>query len=277
MKPDRPSGRATPIASRRHPLIVFARKLTRRPVLARRQGYFLLDGIHLLEEALASRHEPEVVFVADRARRTPAGRVLVERIDARGWPLSFVADELLEELAETQTPQGVLGLFRRGAPPALPAPEPGARLSALVLAGLQDPLNLGALARTAWAFGARAIVTTAETVDPYHPRALRASSGALLHATIVTDAPPAAIGAWLAAYEIEALALVPHGGRDIGGIERAAAPLALVLGSEGHGIPREIEALCRERVTIPMTGELDSLGVAAAGAVALYALSRPRG
>jgi TrmH family RNA methyltransferase len=169
----------------------------------------------------------------------------------------------------------VLGLFRRGAPPAWPTPEPGARLSALVLAGLQDPLNLGALARTAWALGARAVVTTSDTVDPYHPRALRASSGALLRATIVTDAQPAAIGAWLAAHGIEALALVPRGGRDIGRIERRAAPLALVLGSEGHGIPPEIESLCRERVTIPMTGELDSLGVAAAGAIALYALSRP--
>jgi TrmH family RNA methyltransferase len=275
MSPDHSRGRATPIASRRHPLIVLARKLARRPVLARRQGYFLLDGIHLLEEALASRYEPEMVFVAGRARRSPAGQTLIERIEARGWPLAFVTDELIEEFAETQTPQGVLGLFRRGDAPAWPAPEPGARLCALILAGLQDPLNLGALARTSWAFGARAVVTTSETVDPYHPRALRAASGALLRTTIVTDAQPAAIGAWIAAHGIEALALVPRGGRDITRIERGTTPLALVLGSEGHGIPAAIEALCRERVTIPMTGELDSLGVAAAGAIALYALSRP--
>lgn len=267
-----------PILSRRHPLLVRVRKLARHSPAAREEAAFLLDGIHLLEEALRSPHAPEAILVAPRLSRTEAGRRLHQALQDRRWPLHAVSDELFDDLAATQTPQGVLGLFARPAPRALPAPAAGAPLAALVLAGLQDPLNLGALARSAWAFGCPLLVTTAATVDPFHPRALRASSGALLHLAVSTDVEPGALRDWLARHALAALALVPRGGRPL---EEAAVPFSpggavLLLGSEGRGLPAEIEELCTERLTITMRGDLDSLGVAAAGSIALHSLSRER-
>jgi TrmH family RNA methyltransferase len=256
-----------PIQSRRHPLIVRMRRLVRRPQLMRREQAFLLDGIHLLEEALSAQHAPETILIAPRLSRTEAGRSLLERMTHLNWPLVHVADELLDDLGATQTPQGVIALVRRRASSELPDPPRAARLAALILAGLQDPHNVGAL-------GCRTLVATPGTVDPYHPRALRASSGALLHLTVITDATPDALAAWFARTGQRAIGLVPRSGLRLDRFVAGSTPIALVLGSEGHGIPAEVGCLCAENVTIPMTGELDSLGVAAAGSIALYALTR---
>ncbi|MBM3316631.1 MAG: RNA methyltransferase [Candidatus Eisenbacteria bacterium] len=262
-----------PIASRRHPLVVRLRRLVRRPQLGRREGLFLLDGIHLLEEALRGVHEAETVLIAPRLERTPPGRALRAAIERRGWPLVSVADGVLDDIAPTQTPQGVLGLFRRPVTALPPATPGGGRLAALVLAGLQDPLNLGALARSAWAFGCPTLITAPETVDPYHPRALRASAGTLLHLAVAADVPTEALRGWLGKHGLQAIALVPHGGVPP---ERALAGdrIVLALGSEGRGLPPEVAAICGLEVTIPMREGVDSLGVAAAGSIALFALSR---
>jgi RNA methyltransferase, TrmH family len=260
------------IASRRHPLAVRARKLARRPALARRDAVFLLDGVHLLEEALASPFVPETVFVAPRLDSTRAGAALRAEMTRRGWPLLDVTDDLLESIAPTATPQGALALFPRPAAPALPRPAasaPGA--TALILAGLQDPANLGALARAALVFACPLLVTLAGTVDPYHPRATRASSGAVLRLTVVPDVTEADLRTWVEETGVRLAALVPRGGRGIRAHAAGDGPLALVLGSEGAGIAPEIEALCAERWSIPMAEGAESLGVAAAGAIALYA------
>jgi TrmH family RNA methyltransferase len=269
---NRPAEGPPPIASHRHPVAVRLRKLSRRPVLARREGVFLLDGVHLLEEALSSPHVPETILIAPRLDATAPGQALRAAMTGRGWPLLRVTDELLESVAPTTTPQGVLGLFRRPSMPGLPQPvahAPGA--AALILAGLQDPANLGAIARAARVFACPLLITLAGTVDPYHPRATRASSGSLLHLTIVPDAPEPDLRSWVEQWRVRAVALVPRDGRAIPARAPGDPPLALVLGSEGAGIPPAVEALCSERWSIPMAEGAESLGVAAAGAIALYA------
>lgn len=267
----------SPLASHRHPVAVRLRKLGRRPALARREGVFLLDGVHLFEEALTSTIVPETILIAPRLEATASGQALAAAMRERGWPLLRVTDALLGSVAPTTTPQGILGLFRRPSAPGLPPVVDRARgAAALILAGLQDPLNLGALARAARVFACPLLVTLAGTVDPYHPRATRASSGSLLHLTVVPDVPEPALRAWLERRPVRAVALVPRGGHDFPARAPDDPPLALVLGSEGAGIPPAVEALCTERWSLPMAEGAESLGVAAAGAIALYAAgSRP--
>jgi len=265
------------IASRQHPVLKTLRRTLHSGRRARRSSRYVLDGIHLVEEALSAGSQPEAVIVAPGLARTAAGRALLERLQEAGWPRYEASDALLRAHAPTQSPQGVLALMQR---PPMPAPDrwpssSHAPLPALVLAGLQDPLNLGALARSAWAFGTRTVIALQGTVDPFHPRALRASSGALLHAQVIDDVELERFAQWLSSRQGQAAALVTTGGI---ALERAAAstprPLALVLGSEGGGVPEAVLVRCRQRISIPMAGKIDSLGVAAAGAIALYALGR---
>ncbi len=287
------------ITSATHPQAVALRKLLSRPQRCRREGVFVLDGPHLFEEALRSPHEAAFIFATPRFLADPSRTTLLEGIRARGWRLRPVTDRVLAALAPTEHPQGIVGVFNRptmarsdsragacsGARSDVPSADrsdpvseatsqaPAATaLGGFVLAGLQDPGNLGALARTAFALGCERLFTTAGTVDPYHARALRASSGALLRMRIDPDLSTEALLAETGVREGRArlAALVPRGGSwppRIG----SPTPVHLALGSEGAGLDPALEAHCALRWTIPMRPETESLGVAAAGAIALYA------
>ncbi|MCK4303437.1 MAG: RNA methyltransferase, partial [Candidatus Eisenbacteria sp.] len=261
MNPENQSGPC--ITSLHHPFAVRIRKIVARPQLAKRLGLFLLDGIHLMEEAVDAPYQPEVILASPRLRHNPRGQRLLQRVVARDWNAIETTDALMRRLAPTETPQGILGLFRRPVePPAaqLPrhagVPEWGTSQLALLLAGIQDPGNLGALARTAHAFGHRCLITTPATVDPYHVRALRASSGALLHMQVSAGVEEEEIRTWS---ECEHATLAALTTRVAGSISLEALaqrtraqqrPLVIVLGSEGRGIPPSVDNLCHERCSI---------------------------
>jgi TrmH family RNA methyltransferase len=255
------------------------RKLARRSQLARREGLFLLDGVHLFEEALAAGICPAELMISPRLLQSARGRQLRHSLAEHGWRPYLLSDALMDRIAPTTTPQGVLGLFPRdavasgGTDSALPTAGPAV---VLVLAGLQDPANLGALARCARALGCRYLVTTVDSVDPYHVRALRASSGALLHVTVLAGLPSAELASWRDAAGATLVALMPRADAALCEVIAGAAahkPLALVLGSEGRGLTPEIAGLCQQRGAVPMTGAAESLSVVAAGTIALYIAS----
>jgi RNA methyltransferase, TrmH family len=133
----------------------------------------------------------------------------------------------------------------------------------LALWQVSDPGNVGTLMRTADAFGA-GVALSPECADPTSPRALRASAGAIFRVPLV---------AWDELPD-RTVALVAHGGKQLADL-RIEPPLTLLLGSEREGLPDEL-TLGSQVVTIPMPGEAESLNVAAAGAIALYELARPR-
>ena len=278
------AGYGDPIRSLRHPLAVQIRRIVRRPQAGRRLGLFLLDGVHLVEEALDSPHRPECLLFSPRLEAGAAGRRLIERIVDRQWPLWPATDDLIANLAPTDTPQGILALFRRPAePPQTLLPRAGGTGGAspwpspplgLLLAGLQDPANAGALARTARALGCHVLVTTAGTADPYHVRALRASSGAVLGMQVAAGVEVADLAGWAAGERAMLIGLDARRGRPVVELgvlcDCDARPQLLVLGSEGAGIPDPVDRLCAEHVRIPMVAGADSLGVVAAGTIALH-------
>ncbi|MDQ3671986.1 MAG: RNA methyltransferase [Actinomycetota bacterium] len=169
-----------------------------------------------------------------------------------------VAAELLGEVSTLGHAPRVIGIFRWADLPS------GTRDVTLALWRVTDPGNVGTLLRTADAFGA-AVSLSPECADPLGPRAVRASAGAIFRVPLVKweDGPERCVG------------LVAHGGAALSDIE-LAPPLTILLGSEREGLPNALVTDCHE-ATIPLPGEAESLNVAAAGAIALYELSRRSG
>lgn len=258
------------ITSARNPAITAARKLARGHGGARaRSGRFLLESAQLLETALAAGARPLTVFATTEAAE--GHRALLAAAGDAGAELRVVAPALLDELAQTVTPQGLVAVVGSvvGTLDDLP---PAPRL-VCVLAGIRDPGNAGTVLRAADAFGADALATTAGSVDLESPKAVRASAGSLFHLPVAAgvDWPPLA-----AALRRRRLALVgadPHAPETV---ERAPLerPCALVLGNEAHGLPGRVRADLDHLVRLPQYGRAESLNLAAAAAVLLYECAR---
>ncbi len=236
-----------------------ARKLHDRK--ARREaGLFLAEGEHLLAEAARSGLRIVTAFV-EAGRPAPAG-VPPGRVRE-------VSPRELKRLAETETPQGVVAVV--GMPPASPPLQPGLQV---LLDGVADPGNLGAVLRAAVAFGAVRCVLGPGCVDPWNGKALRAAAGATFRLVPEEVADLAAECRSLAGYVV--YGLVPRGGLPL---PEAPLPVqtALVLGNEARGITPAVMAAGVRPLTIPMAGAVESLNAATALAVAAYEWAKGRG
>ena len=178
----------------------------------------------------------------------------------------------MAELAQTVTPQGLLAVCRFVDVPLAELAGGAPRLVA-VLANVRDPGNAGTVLRTADAAGAGGVIFTAASVDPYNSKCVRSSAGSLFHLPVVTGAAPAAAAAALRAAGLRVLAA--DGGADhvLGGAAGPdlAGPTAWLFGNEAWGLPADLLALADEAVAVPIYGRAESLNLAAAAAVCLYA------
>lgn len=241
-----------------------------------REGLFVAEGIRVVEELLATDAVLRTVLVTSSLGDTDRGRRLRERLQgpaiADGVALHEAGDALLRDLADTATPQGVL-VVAETPRVELAAVRPGGASVVLVLDGVQDPGNLGTLARSAAAFGCDALACLPGTVDPWNPKSVRASAGALFRLPVV-QTPLAELDEWLARHGY-LLAAADTGARAIAS-EPLPQRVALVLGNEGAGLSAEVAGRCERRISIPMKGGTESLNVAVAGAILLYELTRER-
>lgn len=245
------------ITSRTNPLITHIRKLTADRKLRRQEGVMVCEGPKMLAEALrwGARLETVVWQAGTKTHLAlPAG---VRQVAVPG--------DLLRSVAPTQTPQQVLFLC---ALPDHALPETLAGRRYLVLDGLQDPGNVGTLWRTADAFGADGLILLPGCADPWNPKTLRATMGACFRLPVwegeLTELLPRLKQAGLPLYAT-ALREDTVDVREIA-LDRAA----VVIGSEGRGVSREVLAASERTVKIPMTDRCESLNAAAAGAVLLW-------
>jgi RNA methyltransferase, TrmH family len=184
--------------------------------------------------------------------------------------------QALAGLTETVTPQGVVAVCRHlhtGLATVLSA-QPNL---VAVLAGIADPGNAGAVLRTADAAGAAAVVFPDGSVDPYNGKCVRASAGSLFHLGLVRGGTADATVAALRQAGVAVLAADAYGAEDLDDVAesgRLAAPTAWLFGSEAHGLPTELAAAADARVRVPIHGRAESLNLAAAAAVCLYASAR---
>lgn len=248
----------------------------------------MLEGPHLLAAALAAGSEIETVVATAEFLASPAGRDLAAALPC--LPLT-VETRLLDELADSDSPRGLLAVARlpRGGAETLPVRPGGVYL---YVEGLQDPGNLGALARVAEAAGAAGMALSAGTVHPNHPRALRASAGSLLRLPVAVGVDPDLLdrhlrgpldaGADLHGAHFRAprwMALVPRGGVGLYDALRDApgGTIVLALGAEGPGVSPALLERASFRLTIPVKPPVESLNATVAAALTLFELRRRRG
>ena len=239
-------------------------------------GLVAIEGENLLREALDSGLPLKTIFLSERVA-PPAWL-------PRGVELLVLAEEVFASAVDTQHPQGIAALL---VPPvwkiesALPANDNAALL--LLAAGLQDPGNLGTLIRSAEAFGATAVLTTAGTVSEWNQKALRASAGSVFRVPVVqTDADQLIELKSRGVRLLAAVAPNSEAYSDSGSNSDVAADAgltnacALMIGNEGAGLGEEWLALADARISIPTPGRVESLNAAVAGSLLLYEASRQR-
>lgn len=233
----------------------------------------MLEGPHLLTEALDSEVPLEEVLVTPDFLASPAGQDLLPRLlDRLPRPPLEVAPFVLASLADSDSPRGALAVATlvRGGVESLPR---RADAVYLFLDGLQDPGNLGALARTAEAAGAAALALAPGTVHPNHPRALRASAGSLFRLPLAREVTAEALDRHLAPLSPTWIALAPHGGRDLYR-DPPTGTRILALGSEGPGLSEEVARRASVRLTVPVQPPVESLNATVAAGVVLFELRR---
>jgi RNA methyltransferase, TrmH family len=256
------------------PRLKAARRLTKR-AFRQRERAFLAEGPQAVAEAFRYGAHVTDLFVTVPARSRHQD--LVAEIAAAGIPVHVVSGEIMDELAQTVTPQGLLAVCDFvDVPLASITGESQPQLVAL-LANVRDPGNAGTVLRTADAAGAHAVVFADASVDPYNGKCVRASAGSLFHLPVVAATGlEEAIGT-LRQAGLRIVAADGRAGRSLDDPavqDRLAEPTAWMFGNEAWGLPPELVALADEPVAVPVYGRAESLNLAAAAAVCLYASAR---
>lgn len=256
------------IASRQNPVV----RRFRAAAEAHGQD-LLLDGAHLIEEAMAASVPIEVVVVADGAKG-PFTR-LAHRAEACGARVLAVTSSVLNAMSPVRQPSGIVAIARRQER-SLAEAFAAAPQMVLMLDEVQDPGNVGAIVRAAEACGATGVITGHGTADPMGWKALRGSMGSVFRLPVAVRQPlPEAVGV-ARAMGVEIVAAVPRGGVLLPDCD-LRRPVAVLLGGEGGGLPDALVALASTRLTIPMRPPVESLNVATAAALIAYEAQRQRG
>jgi len=235
------------------------------------RGLYIAESEKVIRRALAAGHRPRSYLMAPRWLTDLAD--LVERAEADGIPVFVGEPAVVEQLTGFHLHRGALAAMHRPVLPALAEVLAGAR-RVLVLEDVVDHTNVGAVFRSAAALGVDAVLVTPRCADPLYRRSIRVSMGTVFQVpwTRVDPWPGGVTRLGELGFTTAALALEEG---SVGLDELAADPperLALVLGTEGDGLSRRTIAQVDLTVRIPMSGGVDSLNVAAAGAVAAWAL-----
>jgi RNA methyltransferase, TrmH family len=282
-------------------------------------GFVGVEGVRLVEEALRSACPIAAVLFSETGERHHERLApLIDRPEI-AIPILRTTDRLFEGIADTEHPQGVAALVKPHAATfddLLRTPDTACSPLLVVLAGVQDPGNVGTILRTASAFGATGAVTAASgqsgTANPFSPKALRASAGAALHLPILAGMSLPILLTQLRVANVRIVAASVHDATNLAGVRLSASqpaglhpdaersegdaaprpgeitpplapwevdwcePVALLVGNEGAGLPEEVERSADARIRIPISSGIESLNAAAAAAVLFYEAARQR-
>jgi TrmH family RNA methyltransferase len=229
---------------------------------------FVAEGVRSVEELLRSGLEVRGALVAPQLTDAPRGAELRRRLEQTGVELAEVSEKDFRSAAETDSPQGVLAIA--DVPPrSLDTLQLPAECRVLLLDAVQDPGNVGTILRTAAALGASATIALPGTVDLWNPKVIRSSMGAQFHHPALHAGLDETLQ-FLARNSVDLWATDSHGSP----LDRKAAPgrLAIAVGNEGAGISSSIGAKAQRTVSLPISGDVESLNVAVAAGILLYEL-----
>jgi RNA methyltransferase, TrmH family len=256
----------TTLLSARNPLLKDVRKAIARGTITD-DGLAVAESFHLLEEALRSDCEIPAVFAAESVRAAVESHVR----GLKKTRIHVLPDDIFRGLSTTESSQGVMALVR---PPQWSVDQlfRGHSLT-MVLDGLQDPGNAGAILRAAEAFGATGVVFLKGTVSPYNPKCLRASAGSIFRVPVAAALDQRLFLAAAEQRKIALFALMPKGNTDVGEVE-LGKKCGIIVGSEGRGVSE----MLRDKATpikIPTVG-VESLNAALAAGIALFVARKQR-
>jgi RNA methyltransferase, TrmH family len=261
------------ISSRQNPLVRTFRALADDPDPTGER--LLLDGAHLVRDAHDAGAEFEVLVVAASRLTAHAeeGRI-AQTLEAAGVDVVAADEQAFAALSPVKSPSGIAAIVRRKVTaPSLICEHP--RAFVLTAVDVQDPGNVGALIRAAEAGGATGTFVCGSSASPFSWKALRGSMGSALRLPIVAGMTTDAVMTSMEDAGLRTIATVPRGGENSDDIDWRG-PVGLLVGGEGPGLSDEVVARCRARVTIPMASTVESLNVAVAAGILIYAARRQR-
>ncbi len=253
----------------RSPRVRAVAKLAKKDARSK-TGLFLVEGPQAVGEALRHRPDAVVELFGTRQALDRHGELAQAAVDA-GVDVEVVSEHVVEAMADTVTPQGVVAVARQFPASVKDMLRAGPRLLA-VLEEVRDPGNAGTIIRAADAAGADGVILTGRTVDPYNPKVVRATTGSLFHLPVATGLALEHVverareaGVQILAADIKGEDLVVA--RREGILQRSTAWL---FGNEAHGLPEDRLALASRVITVPIYGHAESLNLATAAALCLY-------
>jgi TrmH family RNA methyltransferase len=254
------------ITSSQNSKIKLVRALLGRAKERRAAGAFVVEGVRLAEEAVSSNWELRFVLYDDSL--SERGRSQVESLKSRGVDVEMVSESLMNSLSETETPQGILAVLEFT---QLPIPHlPG---FILIPDQIRDPGNLGTLLRSAAAAGVQAVLLPPETTDAFAPKVVRSGMGAHfrlpIHSMTWGEIEQVCISANVQIF------LADMGGQSCWEMD-LRPPLALTVGGEAEGASEEARKLATQKISIPMSGDIESLNAGVAGSVLMFEVMRQR-
>jgi len=235
-----------------------------------------VEGLRLCEEAVRSELKIEAVIYSEQLAKKDRAAELIEELARLAGKAASVSEKLLESISYTKTPQGIVVL---GARPAGNADDFSARQTEnpllVILHRINNPVNVGAILRTAEAAGVTGVITTAGTADPFSPKALRGAMGATFRLPTWFGVEYQQAIEWSRRHGLQIVCTDVHARNSFTEVD-FKRPTAIVMGAESEGLSAEEIALGDTGVTIPMKGATESLNVAVAAGILLYEAARQR-
>lgn len=245
------------IDSRQNPRVKAWKKLKTKKGRDK-QGAFLIEGEHLVEEALQSPVKVTTIIVDEARDDVPFA--------AHDVPIVQVSKSVFREISDTDTPQGIIAVCEK----PKPTPFSFSEGKFLLLDEVQDPGNVGTMIRTADCAGFDAVILGKGCADLYNPKTVRATQGSLFHLPIYQQDLTETIRS-LKAHQIPVFGTALRQAADYRKIEKRAS-FALLVGNEGAGVKPQYLELCDEKICIPIYGKAESLNVAVAAGILMYSL-----
>lgn len=232
------------------------------------KGLVTLEGVKLISDCLDAGASFSELYVSQKARKGWDADVMAEKVRATGADIIDVTDDLLEYMSDTQHPGGMAAIAVWNA-----SDEISPDMPVVALDDLQDPGNLGAIIRSAAAFGYGGVLLGGKTAKANSPKVARASMGAIYRINIlhVKNLAAALTGLKECGYKVHGLDM---GGAPLEGLQ-AVVPYCLVVGSEGSGLSKEVRAVLDSTVSIRMCGGVESLNASVAASIAMWSAAKP--
>lgn len=258
-----------------NPRIKYVRRLANHR-FRDKEKKFLVEGIRFVEEIINSAWPVEMLVYSKKITENLRAKNIFNTAAACNVSLIEVEEDVFSELAETSTPQGIIAVAAQRIR-SLDDLEIDNEPALLVLVdGVQDPGNLGAIVRSADAAGAGGVILLKGTADIFNPKALRATMGSIFHLPVLQGAAADEVLPYLRHRGIKTVAGDPRGNRVLSDIN-LKVPCALVVGGEAEGIGTILKENVDELARIPMPGRAESLNVAISSGIMLYEALRQRG